>query len=162
MKKILLSITTIIVVMLGAVAPVMAEENPWSEESYSYTDDDSYITRQAELDEKMEEYCRENGKMTPNEIRSVANIGTIHSAVYTLFPFGVVLSLIGSTFGLAAHYLKVKKYRDEKTKGAFSNASNDSTSTGQQYKDATQDDVAMVIQLMKGAEDNDTFNQYHF
>ena len=149
MKKFLLSIATIVVAMLGAVAPVMAEENTWPEEEYTDTDDNSYIERQAYLDAKMEEYCRENGKMTPEQIRnSTASIGTIHSAVYMLFPFGVILSLIGSSFGLAAHYLKVKKYRDEKQKGAFESAS----STGQQYKDATQDDVAMIIQLMQGAE----------
>lgn len=160
MKKFLLSIATIVVAMLGAVTPVMAEENTWPEEE-EYTDDNSYMTRQAELDEKMEEYCRENGKMTPSQIRSAtASIGTIHSAVYTLFPFGVVLSLIGSSFGLAAHYLKVKKYRNEKKQDAFSNASNDSTE--HQYRDATQDDVAMIIQLMQGAEKSDTdFDQYH-
>ena len=162
MKKFLLSIATIVVAMLGAVTPVMAEGNTWPEEEYTDTDDNSYIERQAYLDAKMEEYCRENGKMTPSEIRnSTSSIGTIHSAVYTLFPFGVVLSLIGSSFGLAAHYLKVKKYRNEKKqKDAFSNASNDSTE--RQYRDATQDDVAMIIQLMQGAEKSDTdFDQYH-
>ena len=167
MKKILLSLATMIIVALGAAAPVMAEENTWPEETY--TNDDSYMTRQAELDEKMEEYCRENGKMTPSEIRrATASIGTIHSAVYTLFPFGVGMALVAGALGLAAHFIKVQKYRDEKRKDAFSNAS----STGKQYKDATQDgikdatqdDVAMIIQLMQGAEktDNDTFNQYHF
>lgn len=160
MKKLLLSIATMVAIMFGAVAPVMAEETTWPEEEY--TNEDSYIQRQAYLDEKMEEYCRENGKMTPNEIRSAtANVGTIHSAVYALFPFGVGMGLVAGALGLAAHFIKVQKYRDEKKpKDAFSNAS----STGQQYKDATQDDVAMVIQLMQGAEktDNDTFNQYHF
>lgn len=169
MKKLLLSVVTMLTVTLGAVAPVMAEETTWPEEEY--TDDNSYIERQAYLDKKMEEYCRENGKMTPSEIRSAtANVGTIHSAVYALFPFGVGMGLVAGALGLAAHFIKVQKYRDEKQqKDAFSNAS----STGkQQYKDATQDgikdatqdDVAMVIQLMQGAEktDNDTFNQYHF
>lgn len=161
MKKLLLSVVTMLTVTLGAVAPVMAEENTWPEEAY--TEDDSYMTRQAQLDEKMEQYCRENGKMTPDEIRSAtANVGTIHSAVYVLFPFGVGMGLVAGALGLAAHFIKIKKYQDEKKpKDAFSNAS----STGQQqYKDATQDDVAMVIQLMQGAEktDNDTFNQYHF
>ena len=168
MKKLLLSVVTMLTVTLGAVAPVMAEENTWPEEEY--TEDDSYMTRQAQLDEKMEQYCRENGKMTPDEIRSAtANVGTIHSAVYALFPFGVGMGLVAGALGLAAHFIKVQKYRDEKQqKDAFSNAS----STRKQYKDATQDgikdatqdDVAMVIQLMQGAEktDNDTFNQYHF
>ena len=166
MKKIILGVVTMLMVTFGAVAPVMAEENTWPTEEY--TDDNSYITRQAELDEKMEEYCRENGKMTPNEIRSAtANIGTIHSAVYTLFPFGVIMALVASALGLMAHYIKVQKYRDGKQqKDAFENAS----STGkQQYKatqdgmkDATQDDVAMILQLMQGAEESDTdFDQYH-
>lgn len=166
MKKILLAVATMIVAMLGAVAPVMAEENTWPTEEY--TDDNSYIERQAYLDEKMDEYCRENGKMTPDEIRSAtANVGAIHSAVYTLFPFGVGMGLVAGALGLAAHFIKVQKYRDEKQqKGAFSNAS----STGKQYKDttqdgikdATQDDVAMIIQLMQGAEKSDTdFDQYH-
>lgn len=157
MKKIFLSVVTMLMVTLGAVAPVMAEET-WPEEEY--TNEDSYIQRQAELDEKMEEYCRENGKMTPSQIRSAtSNIGTIHSAVYALFPLGVGMALVAGAFGLMAHYIKIQKYRDGKQqKDAFENAS----STGQQYKDATQDDVAMIIQLMQGAEDNDTFNQYHF
>lgn len=160
MKKLLLSIATMAMVVLGAVAPVMAEENTWPEEEY--TNEDSYAQRQEYLDEKMEEYCRENGKMTPSQIRSAtANIGTIHSAVYAFFPFGVGMALVAGGFGLMAHYLKIQKYRDGKQqKDAFESAS----STGQQYKDATQDDVAMIIQLMQGAEksDNDTFNQYHF
>ena len=161
MKKILLSVVTMLMVTFGAVAPVMAEENTWPEE---YTNEDSYIQRQAELDEKMEQYCRENGKMTPDQIRSyTSNVGTIHSAVWTFFPFGVGMALVAGAFGLMAHYIKIQKYRDGKQqKDAFENASN--TGTGQQYKDATQDDVAMIIQLMQGAEksDNDTFNQYHF
>lgn len=160
MKKLLLSIATMVAIMFGAVAPVMAEETTWPEEEY--TNEDSYIQRQAYLDEKMEEYCRENGKMTPSEIRSAtASIGTIHSAVYSLFPFGMGMALVAGGLGLYAHYIKVQKYRDGKQqKDAFSNASNDST--GQQYKDATQDDVAMIIQLMQGAEKTDTdFDQYH-
>lgn len=167
MKQVLLSVVTMLMVTLGAVAPVMAEENTWPTEEY--TDDNSYIERQAYLDEKMDEYCRENGKMTPDEIRSAtANVGAIHSAVYTLFPFGVGMGLVAGALGLAAHFIKVQKYRDEKQqKDAFSNVS----STGKQYKatqdgikDATQDDVAMIIQLMQGAEksDTDTFNNYHF
>lgn len=166
MRKFLLSVATMFMVAFGAVAPVMAEENTWPTEEY--TDDNSYIERQAYLEKKMEEYCRENGKMTPSEIRSAtANVGTIHSAVYALFPFGVGMGLVAGALGLAAHFIKVQKYRDEKQqKDAFSNAS----STGKQYKDATQDgmkdatqdDVALVIQLMQGAEKSDTdFDQYH-
>ena len=43
MKKFLLSIATIVVAMLGAVTPVMAEGNTWPEEEYTDTDDNSYI-----------------------------------------------------------------------------------------------------------------------